>query len=175
MATTYTDATMGARTIGARTDNAGGAVTDLNAEEDRYAALLLGEGKLSTDSFEAVKGAGATLDVIIGGGAVKADYYVVAGDNAGQGKYVVRLEAATETVVIDAADPGLPRIDEIYLVVQDNAYDASARALPRFGYRDGTPGASPSAPGPDAAWDAEVLLVSIAVRSEEHTSELQSR
>lgn len=163
MATAYTDTAMGARAIGARTDSAGSAVTDVNAEEDRYAHIHMGEGKLSLDSFEPVKGSAATFDVVIGGGAAKADYYVVAGNDAGQGNYVVRLDGATVTVTINAADPSLPRIDEIYLVVQDNAYDASSRALPRLGYRDGSPNASPTAPGPDAGWDAYVLLATIDV------------
>jgi hypothetical protein len=103
------------------------------------------------------------MDVEIGSGAAKTDYYVVAGQDAGQGNYVVRLAAGSETVTLNAADGSLNRIDEIYLVVLDNAYDASALALPRFGLRTGTAGASPSAPGPDAGWDAAVLIATIQV------------
>jgi len=161
--TTYTDATMGARAIGARTDSGGTPVTDVSAEEDRYAHVLFGEGKLSADAFVPAAGAGATMDVDFGSGVAKADYYVVAGNDAGQGNYVVRLAAASETVTLAAADGSLPRIDEVYLVVQDNAYDASGNALPRFGLRTGTAAASPAVPGPDAGWDAYVLLASIAV------------
>jgi hypothetical protein len=103
------------------------------------------------------------MNVIVGSGAAKADYYVVAGNIAGQGNYMVRLEAATVTVTLNAADGSLARKDEIYLVVLDDAYDSTTLALPRLAYRDGTPAASPTAPGPDAAWDAYVLIATIDV------------
>lgn len=163
MATTYTDTSMAASVIGARTDSAGAAVTDESAEEARIGNLLMGEGKLNANSFVPAAGAGATMDVVLGSGSAKADYYVIAGNNAGQGNYVVRLEGTTVTVALNAADGSLPRKDEIYLVVQDNAYDASSRALPRLAYRDGTPASSPVVPGPDGAWDAYVLLATIDV------------
>lgn len=162
--TTYVDATMGASVIGARTDNAGTPVIDLSAEEARYSNLMLGEGYVKpTNAFVPVAGAGATMNTIFGSGSAKADYYLVAGDLSGQGNYLVRLASATETVTLDAADGSNPRIDEVYLVVHDNAYDASSRALPRFGYRKGDAAASPSAPGADSSWDAEVLLLTIQV------------
>ena len=162
--TSYTDATFGARTIGARTDSGGTPVTDLSAEEDRYPTIILSEGYVTpSDAFEPVAGAVATMNVIIGSGSAKADYYVVAGNIAGQGNYMVRLASATETITLDAADGSNDRIDEIYLVVEDNAYDSSGRALPRFGERKGDPAGSPSAPGPDANWDAYVLIATIDV------------
>ena len=76
---------------------------------------------------------------------------------------MVRLEGATQTVTLNAADGSLARKDEIYLVVLDDAYDSTTLALPRFAYRDGTPAASPTAPGPDGAWDSYVLLATIDV------------
>ena len=164
MATTYTDATMGARAIGARTDNAGSGVTDVSAEEDRYPQVIFEEGWLKpSGAFQPVAGAGATMNVVIGSGSAKTDYYVVAGDIAGQGNYIVRLAGTTQTIALNAADGSLARKDEIYLVVLDDAYDSTGLALPRFAYRDGTPAASPSAPGPDASWDAYVLLATIDV------------
>ena len=95
MATAYTDATMGARAIGARTDNAGAGVTDVSAEEDRYSQIILTEGYIKpSDAFEPVAGSAATMNVVIGSGTAKNDYYVVAGDVAGQGNYLVRLADA---------------------------------------------------------------------------------
>jgi hypothetical protein len=138
-------------------------VTDLSAEEDRFANLQMGEGKLTATAFVPASGAAATMNVVFGSGSAKADYYAVAGDDAGQGTYIVRLEGTTVTVALNAADGSLPRKDEVYLVVLDNAYDASSRALPRLAYRDGTAAASPSAPGPDSGWDAYVLLATIDV------------
>jgi len=164
MATTYTDATMGARAIGARTDNTGSDVTDLNAEEDRYSQVILTEGWIKpADSFEPVAGSAATMNVIIGSGTAKADFYCVEGNIAGQGMYLVRHDPTTTTVALNAADGSLARKDEIYLVVLDDAYDSTGLALPRLAYRDGTPAASPSVPGPDASWDAYVLLATIDV------------
>ena len=163
MATAYTDASMAASVIGARTDSAGTAVTDESAEEARFANLMMGEGKLQTNSYKPVSGGAASMNVVFGSGNAKSDYYVVAGNDAGQGNYIVRLEGTTVTVTLNAADGSLPRKDEVYLVVQDNAYDGSSRALPRMAYRDGTPAASPAAPGPDAGWDAYVLLATIDV------------
>ena len=154
---------MGAKTIGARTDSGGSPVTDLSAEEDRYPAIMLGEGYLTpSDSYEPVEG-GSGMEVDIGSGSAKADYYVVPGTVAGQGNYLVRLASATETVTLTAADGSNDRIDEIYLIVDDNAYDASGRALPRFGERAGDPAGSPSAPGPDSNWDAYTLIATIDV------------
>lgn len=162
--TNYTDATMGARIIGARTDAAGVEVTDLSAEEARYDLVVYGEGYLTpANAFLPAGSGGANMNVVIGSGTAKADYYIVAGDIAGQGKYMVRLASATETVTLDAADGSLPRIDQIWLVVMDDAYDASGLALPRFGYRKGDTAASPTAPGADSAWDASVLLAQITV------------
>jgi len=163
MATTYTDATMGARAIGARTDSAGTPVTDVSAEEDRYSQMHDGQGKLAADSLVPAAGAAATMNVVLGSGSAKADFYVVAGTIPGQGNYLVRLAGANQTVTLNAADGSLPRKDEIYLVVLDNAYDSTGLALPRFAYRDGTPAASPSAPGPDPSWDAYVKLATIDV------------
>ena len=144
--TTYTDAVFGARNIGARTTSAGAAATDLSAEEDRYAQALLSEGILKpTDGFVPASGGAASWDIDFGSGATKADYAVIEGANAGQGNYLVRLASATEAVTIDPANGSNPRIDEVYLLVADAAYDGGSVALPRFGYRKGDAAASPSA------------------------------
>ena len=161
MATTYTDTSFGVRDIGLRTDNAGAGVTDLSAEEDRYSQIVFTQGVLAPLlGFEPTED--TVWDVTIGSGGSKTDYALVTGVNAGQGNYIVRLPADTD-VTINPAHASLDRIDELYLVVQDNAYDSSSRALPRLAYRDGTAGSSPSAPGPDGTWDAYMLLATIDV------------
>ena len=161
MATTYTDASFGVRNIGDRTDSAGAAVPDVSGEEDRYAQVMFTQGVLRpVNSFLVASDTGWNVNV--GSGGSKTDYAVVEGLTAGQGNYIVRLPNDL-TVAINAADPSLDRIDEVYLVVQDNAYDSSSRALPRLAYRDGTAAGSPVAPGPDASWDAYMLLATIEV------------
>lgn len=160
--TTYVSPTVSANTIGARTDAAGAAVTDLSAEEARFTAVLVSEGYLtSTGAFKVNAQDTPNMTVKVGSGTAKADYYCVAGDVAGQGNYLVRLDVATQTMTIDAADASQSRTDEIYLVVRDNAYDASARALPQLGYRKGDLGGAN--PGPDASWKASALLGRVAV------------
>ena len=165
MATTsLKDVSLGIRDIGNRTDFAGGAVTDLSAEEDRFINIALTEGYITpVDAFEVNEGAGATMNVVVGSGSSKADYYLVEGNGVGQGNYVVRLEGATETFSLGAADPSLARKDEVYIVVLDNAYDSSGKALAVLAVRQGDAAASPSAPGPDGSWDAYALLATVDV------------
>lgn len=164
VSTNYTDTTMSVRNVGARTNFAGGAVTDLTAEEDRMAQEVLGEGILSPAlGYQAVAGSGATMDVIVGSGAAKKDLAILVGAVAGQSNYMARLDESTKTVVLSAADGSLARIDEVYVVVRDNPYDSSSRALPVLAVREGNPHASPSLPGPDAAWKAYLLLAQVDV------------
>jgi len=159
--TTYTDITAGVRNIGERTTSAPAPATDLSAEEDRYANIILSNGILTKDALMPVKGAGATWNVILGSGTSKADYALLAGTDVGQGNYIVRPAGATETVAVSAADPTLDRIDEIYLVVLDDAYDSSTYSLPRYAVSEGVAAGSPSVPGPDAAWDAYLLIATV--------------
>lgn len=159
VATSYVDTATGVRGIGARTTSAGAAATDFTAEEDRLINALLTEGAITTNAFKVNASSG--MVVTVGSGAAKTDLYAVAGDVAGQGVYVVRLDAATVNVTVPAADPALARTDEVYLIVADAAYDAGSVSLPRIGYRAGTAGGG--APGPDAAWKASVKLATIAV------------
>lgn len=159
--TTYHDKTFGVRAIGSRTDSAGSGVTDLAAEEDRYESSDVTAGFVSpSDSF--IVTADSAWNVTVGSGGSKTDIYAVVGET-GQGTYIVRLDQAGDTVTISAADGSNPRKDEVYLVVEDNAYDSSGRALPRLAYREGTPAGSPSAPGPDGSWTAYILLATIDV------------
>lgn len=160
--TSYTNSTFSASVIGARTDSAGAAVSDLSAEEARLPAILLNEGYLlPSTAFKVQAQASPNMTVKVGSGTAKADYYVVAGDAAGQGNYLVRLDVTSQNVTISAADASQTRTDEIYLVVRDNVYDASSRALPQIGYRQGDLGGAN--PGPDSSWKASALLARVTV------------
>jgi hypothetical protein len=158
----FTDTTMGVRAIGTRTDSAGDPVTDISAEEDRFANIFVSEGYISPVNAFA-PAADTSWNIDIGSGTTKADYYVVEGQGVSQGNYVVRLDQAGDVVTIDPADLSNPRLDAIYLVVMDNAYDASGMALPRLAVREGDPGAVPDLPGPDPAWLAYAILGTVSV------------
>jgi hypothetical protein len=160
--TSYTDSTFSASIIGARTDNAGGAVTDTTAEEARLLAQILTAGYLTpTSAFLVQQQTVPNMTVKIGSGTAKTDYYVLSGTVGGQGNYIARLDVTSQNVTVPAADASQTRTDEVYLVIQDNLYDTSARALPRIGYRTGTLGGAN--PGPDGTWTAYALLARIAV------------
>lgn len=161
--TTYVSSTFSAHAIGARTDAAGVAVTDLSAEEARLPLALLTAGRVTPSNAFVVAPQSPTpnMTVKVGSGAAKADHYIVGGANAGQGRYLVRLDVTSQNVTIDPADASQARTDEIYLVVRDNVYDASARALPQLAYRKGDLGGA--VPGPDPTWRASELLATVPV------------
>lgn len=162
--TTYTNLSMSVRNIGARTDSAASPVDDLSAEEDRLIHEILTAGVLTdANAFLPARGLAASMNVIIGSGVAKSDLYVVPGLVSGQGTYVVRLEAATQTIALGAADGSLARIDEVYIVIRDNVYDGSGLGIVQLATRKGDAAASPSAPGPDGTWDAYALIASIEV------------
>lgn len=153
--TTYFDPNFSVRALGLRTDSSGSPVSpDLSAEEDRFESQDVTAGIISpADAYEVTEGSVWNV-------SVDAGVYALVGTNAGQGTYIVKKGAAT-TVTLDAADGSNPRIDEVYLVVLDHAYDSTGKVLPRLGYRKGTAAGSPSAPGPDTAWDAYELLATV--------------
>lgn len=167
MATTLYDPASGWKShfLAARTDAAGSAVDDAGGEDLRSILdAFFTEGVVTpATGFQVVEDSPTGMTVVIGSGSAKSDHALIDGDVAGQGAYLVRMEDATVDLTVPAADLSNPRIDEVYLVVQDNAYDSSSRVLPRIAYRDGTPASSPSAPGPDAAWDAYLLVATISV------------
>lgn len=164
--TTYFDPTFSAASIGARTNTVPAAVDDMSAEEERLIHLLFDEGILTPyDGFlVAERGAGANMSVDVGSGTAKEDVAILAGSVAGQGKYLVRLDDTVDNLTIEPADASLDRIDEIYVVVQDDAYDSNGSfSLPRLAVRKGDAAASPTAPGPDGSWTAALLLASVDV------------
>ncbi len=163
--TQVTEITSSADAIAVRTDSSGSGVSpDWSAEERRMDHELSAPGVIKPiDAYQVVAGAAATMNIVVGSGAAKVDLALVQGDIAGQGKYLVRLDEVNKTIALDAADPSDPRIDEVYLVVYDNIYDSTSRSLPRFAVRKGDAASSPSVPGPDAAWEAFLLLSEVTI------------
>src|SRR5690606_1659314 len=160
--TTYSAPTVSVAAIGGRTDSSGEAVADYTAEEARMLTEILEPGSLRpAGAWQVTAQSSPNMSVKVGSGTAKADHYVVEGKVAGQGKYIVRLDAASVTLTVPAADASQVRTDEVYLVVLDNSYDATLRGLPQLGYRKGDLGGA--APGPDPAWEAYALLASIQV------------
>lgn len=163
--TSYTDPVSGfdAWALQARTDSAGVATDDADGEDARLVASLFTGGVVGASDYQVTEDSPAAMTVVVGSGTANSDLAVVEGTASGQGNYLARNADATTDVTITAADASNPRIDEIYLVIQDNAYDSSGNVLPRIGYRQGDAASSPSAPGPDAAWDAYLKLATVAV------------
>lgn len=160
--TTQIDTNLNINAIGARTDFAGTGVADLSAEEIRFDQAQYSEGVLKpVEAFEVNAGGGGTMNVIVGSGAAKTDYMLVDGDITGQGSYLVRLEDVTKSITLSAPDASNERIDEIWLVVLDDTYDASSKALPILALREGD--VAGGAPGPDASWEAATKLATITV------------
>lgn len=160
--TSTTDSTFAVTAIGSRTNSAGAAVTDLSAEEIRLAAQILEPGYIEpTDAFTVRQSSTPGMSVRVGSDTAKADVYVVEGTVAGQGNYIVRHDSTPVTVTVPAAHASLARVDEVYLIVADNTYDAGSRSLPRIGYRQGDNGGGN--PGPDSSWKAYALLARITV------------
>lgn len=160
--TSYVNTTVAAATLGARTDNGGAAVADLTAEEARIAgAAGYTPGFLTADAFKVAPQSSPNMTVKLGSGSSKADHYVVSGALAGQGNYVLRLDVTSQNLTVPAADSSQNRLDEVYLVVRDNAYDSSTLVLPQIGYRRGDLGGA--APGADSSWRASALLAQIPV------------
>ena len=170
MSTTYTDLTKTLFYIGqARTDAAGVDVDDASGEDLRAVLDVFSEGVVSgLEVTERAAGANMSVDVAVGSAVIEGQAH------PDQGKYLAKIAGASATnVVIGAADLSNPRIDEIYLPILDDGYDSSGFVLPRIAYRDGTPASSPSAPGPDGAWDAYLLLATIAVAANETAIETE--
>lgn len=159
--TNYIDTGFKVGAIQARTDPAGAPLVDVDGEELRLYGDILTVGVIGIDDFFVEAGAGLSVDV--GSDVEKSDVAVVGGSVAGQGNYLVRLELGNVNVPLTASDLTNPRIDEVYLVVEDDPYDSSTRALPRLSVRQGDFAASPIAPGPDPSWSASMLLATVEI------------
>lgn len=111
-------------------------------DDRRFWGAGLGEGYLSTGSYQVIQraaGANMTVDVAssVGEGAV------VQGDSVtGQGRYFVPQTPSNVNVDIAAADATNPRNDLVVLEVKDDQHDAGGLNLARVRVITGTPNAS---------------------------------
>lgn len=167
MATTYYDPAWDVFALQDRTDKDGDELTDVSGEDARLPLTMFSGGIVSpTDGFLVrQRAAGANMSVDVGSGNADTDVAIVEGRVSGQGNYIVRLSPSSVNLTVPAADLANSRIDQVYLVVEDDAYDSSGKTLPRLAYRDGTPSSSPQAPGPDSSWTAYLLLATIHVEA----------
>lgn len=154
--------------IAGRTDSAGTAATDQDQEETRLlASAVIAPGYLpnmlnqsaNPNAFRVRQNTGSDMNVKVGSGTTKVDGYAVQGTVAGQGTYIVRLDATTVTLSVPAADATNPARYGVYLFINDTAYGGTAnRAYVGLSCIRGTPAGSPTTPGPLAAWSAYALL-----------------
>jgi hypothetical protein len=113
----------------------------------------------NANAFRVRQNTGSDMNVLVGSGTSKVDGYVLLGSVAGQGAYILRLDATTKTVAVPATDPTNPARYGVYAFIDDTAYSGTAsRAYANVTCIRGTPAGSPTTPGPLAAWSAYVLL-----------------
>jgi hypothetical protein len=111
------------------------------------------------NAFMVAQNTGSDMNVLVGSGTTDRDGYVLRGTAAGQGNYTVRLDAATVTVAVPAADATNPTKYSVFLYINDEAYSGDAdRAYAQLACLAGTPAGSPAAPDPDANWSAYARL-----------------
>lgn len=155
-------------TIAGRTDSAGTSQNDTDQEEMRlavgvllrqgYTSNLL-DGTLNANAWQVRQNTGTDMNVKVGSGTSQRDGYVLRGTVAGQGTYVVRLDAATLTAAVPATDPTNPARYGVFLFIDDAAYSGDAsRAYAGISCIRGTPSGSPATPAALATWSASVLL-----------------
>jgi len=154
--------------IGGRTDNTGAAAVDIDQEELRaLAGALLRQGLLANaldgtpnpNGYRVRQNTGTDMNVLVGSGTTKRDLYLLRGTVAGQGSYLVRLDAATKQVSVPATDPSLPARYGVYLFIDDAAYAGDAsRAYVDIQCIRGTPNAAPVTPAALSTWSASALL-----------------
>lgn len=154
--------------LGRTASGASTGVPDVDQEELRLAATaLLRPGYLpsmidqtaNASAFNVRQDTGSNLQLKIGSGTTKKDGYVVLGTAAGQGAYIVRLDATTKTITVPAADATNPARYGVYLYIDDAAYSGTAsRAYANVACIRGTPAGSPTTPGPLATYSAYALL-----------------
>lgn len=155
--------------IANRTDNSGMAVTDVDQEELRLLAVaMLRQGLLpnaldmtpNPNGFRVRQNTGADMNVLVGSGTTQRDLYLLRGTVAGQGAYLVRIDAATVgPVSVPAADATNPARYGVYLWIDDAAYaGTAARAQANITCIRGIPAGSPTTPAASAVWSAYALL-----------------
>ena len=154
--------------IGGRTDSAGAAQTDIDQEELRLlTGALLRQGLLpntvdmtpNPNGFRVRQNTGVDMNVKVGSTTTQRDAYVLRGNSAGQGAYIVRLDTAGLVVSVPASDPSLAARYGVYAWIDDAAYaGTAARAYAGVSCLRGTPSASPTTPAASAVWSSWALL-----------------
>jgi hypothetical protein len=144
------------------------AVDDVDQEELRLplTALLstgytqnLQTGAANPNAFRVRQNTGTDMNVLVGSGTTKIDGYVLLGGVAGQGAYMIRLDATTKTVAVPATDVTNPARYGVYAFIDDTAYSGDpSRAYANVTCIRGTPAGSPVTPTALAAWSASALL-----------------
>lgn len=156
---TYIDFDHGVRVLGARTDSSGDPIDDLTAREDGLINWMLHPGIFGRHDGWKVVPDESQMRVTVGSGQAYTDLAVVHSDEAQQPPYLVRLNSTPVTVTVDPSGVQA-RQDRIWLVVEDDTWDASGRALARLAYAPGTISAPPD---PDPSWHAYLLLATFEV------------
>ena len=154
--------------IAGRTDAAGTAQVDVDQEELRFLAVaLLRQGLLpnaldmtpNPNGFRPRQNTGADMNIKVGSGTTQRDLYLLRGNTAGQGAYLVRIDAATITLAVPASDATNPARYGVYAYIDDTAYAGTAsRANANIAVLRGTPAGSPATPAASAVWSAYALL-----------------
>lgn len=154
--------------IGGRTDSSGTAQSDVDQEELRaLTGILLRPGLTpnlldqtpNPNAFRVRQNTGADMNLKVGSGTTKVDGIVLRGTVAGQGSYLVRLDATTVTVSVPATDATNPSRYGVFVYVNDAAYSGTAsRAYANIECLRGTPAGSPATPAASATWSAYALL-----------------
>ena len=154
--------------IGGRTDSGGTAQDDFDQEELRMLTGILlrqgitpnlTDGTPNLNAFRVRQNTGADMNVKVGSGTTKVDGLILRGSTAGQGAYLMRLDATTLTVSVPATDATNPARYGVYAWVDDAAYSGTAsRAYAGISCLRGTPAGSPTTPGASAVWSAYALL-----------------
>lgn len=154
--------------IGGRTNAAGSAQDDVDQEELRMlTGILLRQGLTpnlldgtpNLNAFQVRQNTGADMNIKVGSGTTKVDGLVLRGTVAGQGAYLMRIDATTITYAVPAADGTNPKRYGVYAWVNDESYsgDSGIHAA-GISCIAGTAGVSPATPGPLATWSAYALL-----------------
>ena len=156
--------------IANRTDSAAAAAVDTDWEELRmgakYASRRPGllenllDDTPNPNGYRPRQNTGADMNLLVGSTVTKVDGYVLRGTIAGQGSYVVRLDAATLTVSVPATDPALAQRYGVYMFIDEASYAGTGggRAYAGISCLRGTTNASPVTPAASAVWSANVLL-----------------
>ena len=138
----------------------------LSAATDRLITEILffqGVVDVPGNSFQVLQNLGTDMNVKIGSGTA-FDRAVVAGDLAGQGKFITEHQNTTQVLAVAASDPTDDRIDLVILRVYDDTFDSSGDDFADIEVIAGTPDASPVPPAlPSTSISLAEILVQNAV------------